>query len=157
MEWDIVETMTKSDTETFQLGTLLATLLKTGDVIALYGNLGSGKTVFAKGICVGLGVKGHVTSPSFTLIQEYHARLPVTHIDFYRLDSRAEIEDLGLDYYFENGVSLIEWAERGEVFIPAKHFSIYFDRIMEDHRIAEFYRKIKISGPRGRGLRELPI
>lgn len=157
MVWDVFETRTENEGETRQLGNTLAGLLQKGDVVALYGDLGSGKTVFVKGICEGLGVDEQVTSPSFTLIQEYRGRVPVAHFDFYRLESVSAIEDLGVDDYFDTGISLIEWAERGKEILPAEHFEVHLDRIMENHHFAEFLRKVEIRGPRGKGLTELTL
>jgi len=105
-------------TQTRKLGRQLGELMAPGDVLLLEGELGAGKTVFAQGAAQGLGVAEYVTSPSFTLINEYradsaHGRLRVYHIDLYRLESAAEVIDLGLlDYLGGDGVCLVEWAER---------------------------------------------
>jgi len=155
MAWDVFETRTENERETRQLGKNLAGLLQKGDVVALYGELGSGKTIFVKGICDGLGIDEPVTSPSFTLIQEYHGKESIAHFDFYRLESVREIEDLGLDDYFENSISLIEWAERGETILPSEHFKVQIGRIMKDHQFAEQLRQIQIRGPEGKGLADL--
>jgi tRNA threonylcarbamoyladenosine biosynthesis protein TsaE len=111
--------LSESSEATFRKGQELAAALKPGSVVALSGDLGSGKTVLVQGICSGLGVSGVVTSPTFTLIQEYTGRIPVYHFDFYRLNALREIEDLGLSDYFESeGISLIEWAERAGALLP---------------------------------------
>jgi tRNA threonylcarbamoyladenosine biosynthesis protein TsaE len=114
---------TTSAAETIELGRALSSSLQAGDVVAFYGDLGSGKTTMIKGIAAGLGVTEVVKSPSFVIITEYRGRIPVYHIDLYRLaqgGGRAELEDLGLDAYLGgDGVCLVEWAERGGALLPA--------------------------------------
>ena len=142
--------------ETFALGQQLSKLLKEGDVVALYGELGSGKTVFIQGVCAGLGVDSYVTSPSFTLIQEYSGRLPVYHFDFYRLNSLSEIEDLGVDMYFDDsGIALVEWAERGEALLSASRYNIRFQHVEEGGVIMPDQRVLTISGPGSIDLSDL--
>lgn len=158
MEFEILKVLSQSAEETFEWGKRLASLLKEGDIVALYGELGSGKTVFIQGVCAGLEVEDYVTSPSFTLIQEYKGRIKVIHFDFYRLDSECEVEDLDIDNYLEaGGVSLIEWAERGEGLLPEDRFSVCLDRVMEDGRVFSETRQIRLTGPRGRGLLDLKL
>jgi len=129
----VLHTVSKSYDETFTLGERLSNHLQENDVVALYGELGSGKTVLVQGICACLDVTDYVTSPSFTLIQEYHGRYPVYHFDFYRLTSLQEVEDLGIDYYFDlSGISLIEWPERGKDILPENHFTIQIQRIFNN-------------------------
>lgn len=113
---------TASDLETFDLARSLGELLESGDVVALMGPLGSGKTAFAKGAGNGLGVseKTVITSPSFALVNEYDARLTFYHMDLYRLDGLNEILSAGLEEYLrEDGVALVEWADRCPDIIPA--------------------------------------
>lgn len=146
-----LETITHSPDETSSLGKRLARLLEPGDVVAISGELGSGKTVMVQGICSGLGVKQVVTSPTFALIQEYRGRCPVYHVDFYRLESLRDIEDLDLFGYFESGgVSLIEWADRAEAFLPRDRITIRMDRMVENERPDENKRRIRIDGLRGK-------
>jgi len=103
---------THSTKETIAVGKEIATSLKSGDIIYLYGDLGSGKTVFVKGVCQGLGVKEEVTSSSFVIATEYKGRMPISHIDLYRLQ-RRDIAALPIDeYIIEHGVTIIEWADR---------------------------------------------
>ena len=111
---------TSSAAETIELGRALSRRLKPGDVVAFYGDLGAGKTTMIKGICAGLGVTDVVKSPSFVIITEYRARVPVYHIDLYRLDGSIHpLEGLGLESYLAgDGVCLVEWAERGEALLP---------------------------------------
>jgi tRNA threonylcarbamoyladenosine biosynthesis protein TsaE len=115
--------VTHSPAETVALGASFATSLKPGDVVALYGNLGSGKTRFVTGICAGLGARGRISSPSFTLINEYAAPFgTVAHIDMYRIKSRAELAELGVEEYFNpRCVALIEWAESVIDLLPPGH------------------------------------
>ena len=107
--------------ETQALGRAEGARCAAGDVVALCGDLGAGKTQFVKGLVAGLGATSEVTSPTFTLIHEYDGgRLPVYHFDFYRLDSAAEAIALGLDEYLDGtGVSVIEWADKFPDLLPA--------------------------------------
>ncbi len=113
----IVET--HSPEETWQLATELAGDLGPGTVIALHGDLGAGKTCFIQGYAAALGIDEPVTSPTYTLIGEYEGRLPLHHIDLYRLSGPEEALGLGLEEYFDvNGITAIEWAERAEGLLP---------------------------------------
>jgi tRNA threonylcarbamoyladenosine biosynthesis protein TsaE len=144
--------------ETHVIGKRLAVLLQPGDVIALIGNLGSGKTVFAQGICAGLDVTDYVTSPSFTLLQIYRGRHLVYHYDFYRIKSPSEVEDLDVvENLSGSAISLIEWPEIGQMFLPSDSFKVHIDRIEEDRKIVENKRRIKISAFRNRGLSEIKL
>ena len=112
----------RSETETADFASLLAQSARQGDVFCLVGPLGAGKTAFAKGFAKGLGVpkKEYVTSPTFTLINEYHGgKLPMYHFDAYRLSSAEELEGIGYEeYMYSNGVCLIEWADKVEDIMP---------------------------------------
>jgi tRNA threonylcarbamoyladenosine biosynthesis protein TsaE len=105
---------THSERETAEAGRDLAATLSVGDVVLLYGELGAGKTAFVRGLAEGLGVApGDVSSPTFTLVQEYRGgRVPLFHVDLYRLNDPREIDDLGLDEMGTEGVLAIEWADR---------------------------------------------
>ena len=110
------------DTEaTLDAGAELAATLRAGDVIALSGGLGAGKTHFTKGLVAGLGSGDDVTSPTFTLVHEYRGgRLPVFHFDFYRMETAAEVTGIGWDEYLEaGGICVIEWADRFPALLPA--------------------------------------
>ena len=98
-----------------------------GDVVALIGDLGTGKTRFAKGISLGLGVKETVTSPTFTIVNEHlNGRLPLYHFDFYRLKTSAELDELGYDeYIFGRGVCVLEWADMIYEKLPEKRYDIH--------------------------------
>ena len=115
-----------STIETDQLGRRLAGLLFPGAVVALIGPLGAGKTHFVRAVVEGLGGDGRrVSSPTFALIHEYPARLPVYHFDTYRLPDEAAFADLGVDEYFDgDGVCLVEWADRVEGVLPAEHLRV---------------------------------
>jgi tRNA threonylcarbamoyladenosine biosynthesis protein TsaE len=103
-----------SEKETFDLAEKLAKSFKGREIILLFGELGAGKTVFAKGIASGLGLKDvhRVCSPSFTLVNIYQAKYPIFHIDLYRLGKDSDIDDLGWEDYLERGVIIVEWAEK---------------------------------------------
>jgi tRNA threonylcarbamoyladenosine biosynthesis protein TsaE len=109
-----------SPAETFAFGQQIAATLRTGDVLALCGHLGAGKTHFVKGLAAGLGVTAEVTSPTFTLIHEYPGgRLPLFHLDFYRLESADELMRIGFDdYLYAGGALAIEWAEKFPAVFP---------------------------------------
>jgi len=109
-----VTTTTHSESETGDAGRALAASLRAGAVVLLTGDLGAGKTAFVRGLAEGLGVsRDEVSSPTFTLVQEYRGgRLPLFHVDLYRLNDPREIDDLGLDEIADEGVLAIEWAEK---------------------------------------------
>jgi tRNA threonylcarbamoyladenosine biosynthesis protein TsaE len=124
--------------ETVELGQKIGRSLKPRDLLALYGNLGAGKTTLIQGIAQGLGVKDYVTSPTFILINEYLGKYPFYHVDLYRLNDRTEIEDLGILEYFEkDGVCVIEWAEKMEELLPANVKRIKLETVDEDRRRIE--------------------
>ncbi|OLS03484.1 tRNA (adenosine(37)-N6)-threonylcarbamoyltransferase complex ATPase subunit type 1 TsaE [Tissierella creatinophila] len=112
-----IELNSLKDTE--KLGEKLGSLLKKGDILCLNGDLGAGKTTLTKSLGVGLGVEEYITSPTFSLINEYRGRMPVYHFDVYRLEGIDELDDLGFDeYFFGEGVCIIEWAEKIEKMLP---------------------------------------
>ncbi|WP_408009074.1 tRNA (adenosine(37)-N6)-threonylcarbamoyltransferase complex ATPase subunit type 1 TsaE [Pseudalkalibacillus sp. A8] len=122
-----------SPEETIKFGARLAEYLKPGDVITLEGDLGAGKTTFTKGLAEGLHIKRVVKSPTFTIIREYKGRLPLYHMDVYRLEDSDE--DLGFDEYFEGeGVTVVEWAHLIEDFLPADRLAITIRRVGDDER-----------------------
>ena len=135
--------VTQSEKETFELGEKFAENLNTGDVVALFGELGSGKTRMIQGICSGLGVQELVSSPTFTLINEYHGRVKIYHFDFYRLSSIEEARSIGSeDYFYDDGVSLIEWADRIVELLPSKRYEIILDHVFDE--TSQHIRKIQI-------------
>ncbi|MBE0447733.1 MAG: tRNA (adenosine(37)-N6)-threonylcarbamoyltransferase complex ATPase subunit type 1 TsaE [Actinobacteria bacterium] len=132
--------ITHSPEETWELAKRLAPKLSKGDLIDLSGDLGAGKTVFAKGLAEGLGIDGPVTSPTFTIIKEYEGRLPLYHFDVYRLTSPDELEELGADeYFYGEGVSVIEWGNRVEELLPDERLTIKILRLVDDS-----FRRVEI-------------
>ena len=107
----------ESAADTHRLGALLGALLRPGDVVLLDGPLGAGKTALTQGIGAGLGVRGAINSPTFTLLKEYEGRLPLYHFDLYRIEDPEELFELGFEEYFGGasgeGVCVVEWADRG--------------------------------------------
>lgn len=135
---------TLSEQETISAGVDCAKQLQQGDVVACFGDLGSGKTQFIKGICQGLGVKQHVASPTFTIINEYvGSGVSVYHIDLYRVRNTNDIQELGFEeYLYNDGICLIEWAEKIVDLLPAKRYDVFF-QFGERENI----RKIVIAEP----------
>jgi tRNA threonylcarbamoyladenosine biosynthesis protein TsaE len=128
--------VTRSEAETLEAGRELGTLLGPGDIVLLLGNLGMGKTVFARGLATGLGVDPEqVRSPSFTLVNPYRGRVPVYHIDLYRIDKTADLEELGLEEVLGgDGVAVVEWAERLGPYHPRRHVEVRVDDRGGDER-----------------------
>lgn len=119
--------ITTSTEETETVGAELAPFLAAGNVLALKGQLGSGKTTFTRGLCRGLGVEDDVTSPTFTLVNEYYGKVPVYHFDFYRLASSEEVWSLGCEEYFQgDGICVIEWPERASEQLPEHQIEVRF-------------------------------
>lgn len=119
------EFTTQSPEQTQALGRLLGGLLRQPTVIGLSGPLGAGKTLLAQGITAGVGVSGYVKSPSFTLVHLYRGRMPVYHLDVYRLDDPGEIEDLGFDEMQNEGsIVIVEWADRVERYMPPERIDV---------------------------------
>ncbi|HUU65049.1 MAG TPA: tRNA (adenosine(37)-N6)-threonylcarbamoyltransferase complex ATPase subunit type 1 TsaE [Dehalococcoidales bacterium] len=120
-----------SPASTFNFGKQLGERLKTGSIIALIGELGCGKTLFTRGICVGLGVpERRVNSPTFAFVNEYLGRLPVFHIDLYRLNTIDEEFEIGLLDYLakaDSGVVVLEWAEKALVLLPNDYLQVQFE------------------------------
>lgn len=134
---------TNSPEETWALAAELANELGPGTVIALHGNLGAGKTCFIQGYANALGIDEPITSPTYTLIGEYQGRLPLHHIDLYRLSGPEEALGLGLEEYFDSdGITAIEWAERAEGLLPDDllHIEIKTD-IETDERTFRIFRE----------------
>ncbi len=136
---------TNSPEETFRLAEKIGECAEAGDVIALDGDLGAGKTVFAQGIASGLGIKGPVTSPTFVILQEYQGgRLPYYHFDVYRIDDPDELLEIGAEeYFYGNGVCVVEWASMIEDLLPPDAVRIY---IASDPEKGWNCRKITLHG-----------
>jgi len=123
--------------DTIALGKKIGQKLKPGDVVALIGNLGAGKTVFTKGIAAGLGVKAakYVNSPTFVLIKQYKGKLPLYHFDLYRVDSQEQVKEIGYEeYFYGDGVTVVEWADKIEDLLPAKYLRVEFNIKGRDRR-----------------------
>ncbi|WP_143833247.1 tRNA (adenosine(37)-N6)-threonylcarbamoyltransferase complex ATPase subunit type 1 TsaE [Oceanobacillus timonensis] len=113
----------KTEEETQDFAYWLAEKLQPNDVLTLEGQLGVGKTAFTKGLAKGLGIKRNISSPTFTIVKEYRGRLPLYHMDVYRLENA--MEDIGFDdYFFGDGVTVIEWASFIEDFLPEERLDI---------------------------------
>lgn len=130
---------TRAVEETVALGVRLATELQRGDVVALFGELGAGKTALVKGIAQGLAISQDVTSPTFTLIHEYGGgRLPLFHIDLYRLGAVGQALAIGIEDYLDPaGVTVIEWAEKIETLLPERTTRIRIESLGETGRRIE--------------------
>ena len=129
--------------ETYEIGEQLGALVNSGDIICLIGDLGTGKTHLAKGIAKGLGVDDHITSPTFTIVNEYMGRLKLNHFDVYRVNDPDEIEAIGFDeYIFSDGVSIIEWANYIEELIPPENLTIIIEKLPE---LSDNHRKISFE------------
>ena len=116
---------TYSPEATQKLGICLGMLARPGDVYLLVGNLGAGKTCLTQGIAWGLGINEHALSPSFVLIRELKGRLPLYHVDLYRLNQLEEVADIGLDdYFYGKGVSVVEWADKAMELLPAENLMV---------------------------------
>ena len=115
---------TTSVEATRAFGRALAAHLRPGDVIVLTGDLGAGKTACSQGIAAGLGVTERVTSPTFTIVQEYEGDVPVQHLDLYRLGSVQEVLDLGLDETIDDRVTLVEWGDVALAALPEEHLEL---------------------------------
>lgn len=116
---------TNSAGETMALGEELGKRLAPGEVIALFGDLGAGKTTLTKGIARGLGLAADVHSPTFTLIHEHPGPIPLYHVDLYRLTSEDEVESLGIEeYIYSDGVTIVEWADRMKSILPPDRLDI---------------------------------
>ena len=124
-----------SPEETQKLGLRIGQLALPGDVFLLVGDLGAGKTCLTQGIAWGLGIKEYAMSPSFVIIRELYGRLPLYHIDLYRLDHIEETMDLGLDdYLYGRGVCVVEWAEKALSILPTEHLLVKIDYLSDTER-----------------------
>jgi tRNA threonylcarbamoyladenosine biosynthesis protein TsaE len=140
---------TSSVMETERAGTVLAGLVRPGDVIALAGDLGAGKTHLVQGVARGLGVDGPVTSPTFNLLLVHSGRLTLCHFDLYRLEREADLEEIGFYETLEgDGVSMIEWGDRFPSALPADHLLVVIHRTGIESRRFD----LRPTGPRGEAI-----
>ena len=138
--------LTHNEIETEALGETLARRLGAGDVVAYRGDLGAGKTAFTRGLARGLGCTGRVTSPTFTVVNEYEGRLPLFHFDLYRLEGEDALYDVGWeDYLDRGGVCAVEWSERAEAALPRETVWVSIRRCAESGD----WRRITIEGRAG--------
>jgi tRNA threonylcarbamoyladenosine biosynthesis protein TsaE len=134
----------QSTSETIRIGKQIGSQLHPGDVVALVGELGTGKTHFIKGLASGAGVKRsrYITSPSFTLIHEYHGKIPFYHIDLFRLKTEKEAEGLGLEEYIQGGgITAVEWADKIPTHLPQEMLWIKICHTGEHQRSIEIRPK----------------
>ena len=138
-----------SPEQTRQFGVCIGELALPGDIFLLVGNLGVGKTCLTQGVAWGLIIEGYAPSPSFSIVRELYGRLPLYHIDLYRLNHTVEMVELGLDdYLYGDGVCVVEWAEKGLSMLPAEHLLIEISYLTDTER--SFQLK-----PRGKRYREI--
>ena len=121
----VERTLTRSTDETLELAGTVGELLRAGDVVSLVGDLGAGKTVFARGVARALGVTEPVVSPSFTIVREYDGRMPLVHVDVYRIDTVQELYDLGFEELVrDDAVTLVEWGDMIDGLLPADRLDV---------------------------------
>ncbi len=129
--------ISRSPQDTIDLGAMIGSWLQPEDVVILAGGLGSGKTQLTRGLAYGLGVAedSYITSPSFALINEYQGRIPLYHFDLYRLEDEEQMEELGYEeYFFGQGVCVVEWGDKFPGILPSEHLTIELKSINEDVR-----------------------
>jgi tRNA threonylcarbamoyladenosine biosynthesis protein TsaE len=129
----MLKIISKNEEQTYRLGEYLGKVLQQGDIICLTGDLGAGKTAFTKGIGIGLDIKEFITSPTYTIINEYDGRIPLFHFDVYRLEGVEEMYELGYEeYFFGDGAVVIEWADIVKEIIPQERLWITILRGKEE-------------------------
>ncbi len=139
-----LELISHSPEQTQQFGVRIGELALAGDIFLLVGTLGAGKTCLTQGIAWGLNIKEYALSPSFVIVRELQGRLPLYHIDLYRLDHIAEIAELGLDdYLYGNGVCVVEWAEKGLSILPTEHLLIQISYLSDMERSFQLKPSVK--------------
>lgn len=131
--------VTRSTDETLELARAVAELLRPGDVVSLVGELGAGKTVFARGVARALGVTELVVSPTFTIVREYEGRVPLVHVDVYRIDAVQELHDLGFEEVVrDDAVTLVEWGDRIDGLLPGDRLDVRLaPGAADDERVVE--------------------
>ncbi|MGE4484005.1 MAG: tRNA (adenosine(37)-N6)-threonylcarbamoyltransferase complex ATPase subunit type 1 TsaE [Oscillospiraceae bacterium] len=135
--------ITKNEKETSLAGEKLAEMLHPGDVVALYGGLGAGKTAFVRGMARGLGLKARVTSPTFTIVNEYLGEVPIFHFDMYRLGCSDELFEIGWeDYLDRGGICAVEWSENVEDAFFAETIRVGIEKLGDSER------RITIDNPK---------
>ena len=138
-----------SSDETHRVGEIIGSIADVSDLILLIGQLGSGKTVFTRGIGDAMGVSGRVASPTFVIIRWHRGRMPLYHVDLYRIETSDDVEELGLEEYFNDGVCVVEWADRSLEIFPRERLTVQFQygdspeqRVMHVEGKGERYERI---------------
>ena len=145
---DVVDLVSHSSLDTERLGERLGALARAGDVFALWGELGAGKTVLVRGLARGMAVRGPVSSPTFVLVNEYDGPTPLFHIDFYRLDP-AQLASVGWEeYVVSGGVVAIEWPDRAGAALPAERLDVRLAHVSDSKRSV----RLEARGPRAREM-----
>jgi tRNA threonylcarbamoyladenosine biosynthesis protein TsaE len=150
--------LSRSRDQTIAIGRELAARLRPGDVVALIGGLGAGKTVLTKGIASGLGVKDvrYVTSPTFVIIKEYGGKIPLYHLDLYRLEGHNILDSLSWEeYFYGGGVTVIEWADKVRDLLPKRYIEVRLSITGENERWIEI-RNISRRENRAKRKKEIP-
>ncbi len=138
------EFLTKSPQETFQLGERIGEKLTAGSVVCLAGEMGAGKTALTQGIVKGAGIESYVTSPTYTIINEYGGKTPIYHLDVFRLEDGEELYEIGFDeYLYGEGIVIIEWANLIKDFLPSDYLWI------DINKGADFNDRILTLNPKG--------
>jgi len=132
--------ITKNEKETIHEGEKLGSMLEAGAVVALHGELGAGKTAFTRGIAAGLGINASVSSPTFTIVNEYPGNPPLFHFDMYRLEDENELFDIGWDDYQDRGgICVVEWSEKVPGAFPGETIFIKIENLGDDTRLLKIY------------------
>lgn len=131
----MIDIATYTEQDTIALGEAIGRVLADGDVIALQGDLGAGKTHFVQGIAKGMGIDAPIVSPTFTVLNYYDHTIPLQHFDFYRLEEDDELDDLGFDDYLYSGVTVIEWSEKFPNRLPLDAAIIIIEKISVTERV----------------------
>ena len=138
-----MKVITNNENETYNIGIRIGKQLKAGDILSLNGDLGAGKTYLTKGIAKGLGIEDYITSPTFTILNEYEGRIPLYHFDVYRINDVEEMYEIGFEeYLYGNGVCVIEWGSIVEEILPKDAINIKIKNL------GEFSREIEIKSDR---------
>ena len=141
---DIMTIITKNEAETVREGEKLGRKLRPGDVVALYGGLGTGKTTFTRGLALGLGIDMAVSSPTFTIVNEYLGNPPLFHFDLYRIDSADELFDIGWDDYLDrSGICVVEWSEKAPGALPPEAITVRLETLDETARRIDVEIRVK--------------
>jgi tRNA threonylcarbamoyladenosine biosynthesis protein TsaE len=132
--------LSNSEQDTINFGKNFSHKVMEGDILALYGDLGTGKTQFVKGFCLGLNINDTITSPTFTIMNIYKGKFNVNHFDLYRLNNSQDIYNLGIDdCFFSSSITIMEWAEKAKEILPDKRYDIFFEYGEdENQRIIKF-------------------